>query len=105
MLRGGDLRIERYWSPEAGSLQRSREDAAVELRALLEDSVDRHLVSDAPLGVFLSGGIDSSVLAAMAARRTSRLRTVSVLFDDPAFSEEPYIDLVRERIGDRKSVV
>jgi asparagine synthase (glutamine-hydrolysing) len=100
VLRDGDLRVARYWSPpHSGGVQRSREDAAVELRALLEDSIDRHLVSDAPLGVFLSGGIDSSVLAALAASRTSRLRTVSVVFDDPAFSERPYIDLVRERIG------
>ncbi len=59
---------------------------------------DQHLVSDAPLGVFLSGGIDSSALAGLAARGTDRLRTVSVVFDEPSYSEERYMRLVAERI-------
>ncbi|PIU98566.1 asparagine synthase (glutamine-hydrolyzing), partial [Candidatus Wolfebacteria bacterium CG03_land_8_20_14_0_80_40_12] len=76
---------------------------------ILEDSVKLHLISDAPLGIFLSGGLDSSVLAALAAFniRTSdvsniknlRLKTLSIIFDEPEFSEEYYSDLVAQKIG------
>src|SRR5262245_31436698 len=53
----------RYWSlPEAGSLRISRADAVAETRRLLDESVRRHLVSDVPLGLFLSGGMDSTAL-------------------------------------------
>ena len=99
-LRSGRLKVERYWSPpEVSRTTVPREDAVRELRARLEDSVERHLISDAPLGVYLSGGVDSSVLAALAARHTSHLRTVSVVFDASAYSEAPYMDLVARHVG------
>ncbi len=93
-LADGRLELSRYWElPEAVEAA-TTEDAAGVLRTLLEEVVRRHLVSDAPLGVFLSGGIDSSLLAALAARETSHLRTVSVVFDEPELSEARYIDAV-----------
>jgi asparagine synthase (glutamine-hydrolysing) len=62
--------------------------AAATVRAALEESIDRHLVSDVPVGVFLSGGIDSTILVALASQRTKEpLRTFSISFDDPAFDE------------------
>ena len=100
VVRAGRMSIQRYWSPpEVAHARLSRRDAARELRTRLEDSVRSHLVSDVPSGVFLSGGIDSSVLAALAARHTSRLRTVSVVFDHPALSEAPYQELVARHLG------
>jgi asparagine synthase (glutamine-hydrolysing) len=93
-LADGRLELHRYWELPEPVEAASADDAAGELRVLLEDVVRRHLVSDAPLGVFLSGGIDSSLLAALAARQTSQLRTVSVVFDEPELSEARYIDLV-----------
>jgi len=80
-------------------------------RNLLEDSVRHHLISDAPLGVFLSGGLDSSVIAALAAQAVKsqhksvkisanqRLKTLSIVFDEKEFSEEYYSDLVAKKIG------
>ncbi|MEK7624341.1 MAG: asparagine synthase (glutamine-hydrolyzing) [Patescibacteria group bacterium] len=70
-------------------------------RALLEDSLRCHLISDAPLGVFLSGGLDSSALAALAAKslENRRLKTLSIVFDEKEFSEEHYSDLVAKKIG------
>lgn len=99
-LVGRELRLSRYWEPPARpELELSREEAVAALRQRLEETVGRHLVSDAPLGVFLSGGLDSSVVAALAARHTSRLRTVSVVFDDPQLSEAPYTELVAKHVG------
>ena len=99
-FRQGRLAIDRYWAPpEVAQTQSSREDVARELLARLEDSVRTHLVADAPLGVFLSGGLDSSLLAALAARETPHVRTVSVAFDDAAYSEASYQELVARHIG------
>ena len=62
--------------------------AAQDVRERLGQAVRRRLVSDAPLGVLLSGGIDSATVTALAARESSRpIRTVSAVFDEPAFSE------------------
>jgi asparagine synthase (glutamine-hydrolysing) len=74
--------------------------AAGEVRRLLDDSIRLHLVSDVPLGVFLSGGIDSSSLVALAAReRPAPLITLSVGFDEPAWTEITQARLVARRFG------
>ncbi len=72
-----------------------------ELRAVLEGATQRRLMSDVPLGVFLSGGIDSSVIAALAAKHvpTGQLNTFSIGFDDPTFDESEYARLVAEKLG------
>jgi asparagine synthase (glutamine-hydrolysing) len=71
-----------------------------ELRARLRDSVRAHLVSDVPVGVLLSGGIDSSVLAALAAEELSEpLRTFSIGFEERSFDELGDARLVAERYG------
>ncbi len=67
------------------------------LRGVLEETVEIHLLSDAPLGVFLSGGIDSSALVSLAALRQQELRTIGIVFDDQQFSEEPFQRAVAER--------
>src|SRR3989344_3517105 len=95
----------------------TREQVVKKVRELLEYSVSKHLISDAPLGVFLSGGIDSSVLAILAAKqrdlsnpgvkgtptpglgRNPRLTTLSIVFDEQAFSEQKYQQLIAKQIG------
>lgn len=98
---GGEPIIERYWSvrfePETG---RSEEDVAEELRARLMESVRLHMVSDVPVGAFLSGGTDSSaVVAAMSAVGAGRVKTFSIGFRDEGFNELPYARMVAERLG------
>ncbi len=101
VVPGGAPRIERYWrvqfAPEYG---RSEDDLAEELRARLMESVASHLVSDVPVGAFLSGGTDSSaVVAAMAAGGAGRVQTFSIGFRDEGFNELPYARMVAERFG------
>jgi asparagine synthase (glutamine-hydrolysing) len=76
------------------------EDAAAELRARIRESVELRLESEVPLGAFLSGGVDSSaVVATMAELSSSPVRTCAISFDDPAFDEARYAQIVAERYG------
>jgi asparagine synthase (glutamine-hydrolysing) len=100
----GASRIERFARPApvaAGELcGRDEAELIEELRARLRDSVRAHLVSDVPVGVLLSGGIDSSALAAFAADESSEpLRTFSIGFEERSFDELGGARLVAERYG------
>jgi asparagine synthase (glutamine-hydrolysing) len=98
---GQGLRLKRYWDvqfepdygrPEAYFVER--------LRDLVEESVRLHLVSDVPLGAFLSGGIDSSsVVATMARLGAGPVKTFSVGFTEPDYDEAGYARIVAERFG------
>jgi asparagine synthase (glutamine-hydrolysing) len=93
--------IERYWElqfqPDG---RRSEADTVEELRAKLNESIRYHMVSDVPVGAFLSGGIDSSsVVASMAAMTATRIKTFSIGFREQEFNELPYARLVAERFG------
>lgn len=74
---------------------------AVEItRDLIEKSVTRHLVADVPVGVFLSGGIDSSILAIITQQqKKSPIETISIYFDDEKFSEKEYQELIIKQTG------
>lgn len=76
-----------------------RGGSAAELRELLRESVRAHLVADVPVGVFLSGGIDSGALAALAAEEVPRLSTFSVGFEEGSFDERSRARMVAERYG------
>lgn len=72
---------------------------------LLEQSVQKRLVSDVPLGSFLSGGVDSSIVAALAARQKPDLHTFSIGFaDEPFFDETEYARLVAKKIGTEHTI-
>ncbi|MBL8003178.1 MAG: asparagine synthase (glutamine-hydrolyzing) [Flavobacteriales bacterium] len=77
-------------------------DQAVQLRELLDDAVRLRLVADVPVGTFLSGGLDSSIVSALAARHHPDLHTFSIGYsDDPFFDETSYAEEVAARIGSR----
>jgi asparagine synthase (glutamine-hydrolysing) len=78
----------------------NRNEAVVRLRDILRDSVRRHLVSDVPLGLFLSGGIDSSAVVALMSEVTrEKPRTFSVVFAEQQLSEAPHARRVAEKFG------
>jgi asparagine synthase (glutamine-hydrolysing) len=100
----GQTRLERYARPAPAPATELREDDEAELveelRARLRDSVRAHLLSDVPVGVLLSGGIDSSALAALAAQETAEpVRTFSIGFEERSFDELSDARLVAERYG------
>ncbi len=92
--------LRRYWSKPGGALDVSEREAEEELLRLLRAAVNKRLVSDVPLGAFLSGGLDSSTIVALMAEASSRpVKTFSIGFPDAGDSELPYARLVAERFG------
>ena len=96
----------KYYDPLDAFFEKKDVDfnsAVSEVKRRLEDSVKHHLISDAPLGVFLSGGLDSSALSALAAHLSTsdidKLITLSVVFDEKEFSEEYHSDRAAQKIG------
>jgi len=94
--RDGEVRSEAYWTlPFSPPGERTLESATEELDHLLRESLREHLLSDVPLGVWLSGGIDSSTILHYAAEASSsRLKTLSISFRGRSFDESPYIQRV-----------
>jgi asparagine synthase (glutamine-hydrolysing) len=99
-LHDGRTGVVRYWSinPVPAGEPLPYAAAVAELRRRLDAAVTSRLVSDVPLGVFLSGGIDSSTIAAIAARHGA-LETFSIGFDEPSFDEGVYARAVARHIG------
>ena len=92
-------RPRRYWSLGARPVKPERE-ALDALRGELETAVNQHLVSDVPLGIFLSGGIDSSAVAALAVRAGSRrVETFHIGFEEAGFDESRYARRVADGLG------
>jgi asparagine synthase (glutamine-hydrolysing) len=98
----GQSRIEPYWDLPAVSEgdSRSKKYYVTAYRDLLEQAVSSHLMSDVPLGVFLSGGLDSSVVAALTSKlRAAPIETFSVGYAEAAYSELPFARQVASHIG------
>jgi len=101
------LRVRRYWrfaiDAEEHAPDERIPELSEELQALLDRSVARRLVSDVPLGIFLSGGIDSSMVLALAARHRvpATLDTFTIGFNELSFDESPYARQVATAIGTR----
>jgi asparagine synthase (glutamine-hydrolysing) len=97
--------IQRYWSPplSGDNLVPPESD---ELENLLEQAVRRQMISDVPIGVFLSGGIDSSLIVALMSRHSSRpVRTFSVGFTEGDVDESPIAEIVAHQYGTDHTVL
>lgn len=80
--------------------QGDREATTTAIRDSLQQAVQRHLLSDAPIGVFLSGGLDSSIIAILAGKyQSSSLKTLSIDFEETKYSEKKYQDLVVQQLN------
>lgn len=94
-----ELRIDRYWSPPLEHRGLCAPDE-FELEEVLEQAVKRQMISDVPIGVFLSGGIDSSLIVALMARHSEKpIRTFSIGFDNPDDDESSIASLVARQFG------
>ena len=101
VLENGELRHFRYWTLDPREQIRiPYDDAVIELRDRIDAAVSSRLVSDVPLGIFLSGGLDSSTVAALAARHGA-LDTFSIGFKEASFDESGYARQVAHHIGSR----
>lgn len=103
-IENGRQTLSRYWSwsyPRAGEYSRaSFDEAAEELRSLLEDSVRLQLRADVPVGAYLSGGLDSSIIVSLIRQLSDvSLRTFSVCFDDAEFDESEYQQTMVRHLG------
>jgi asparagine synthase (glutamine-hydrolysing) len=99
----GTLKLENYWrfelAPDPSLERRGESDLAEELRHLLLQATRRRLISDVPLGLFLSGGVDSGTVLACATRETRAVKTFTIGFTEPSFDESAYARQLAERMG------
>lgn len=98
----GKLKVRKYWDVnfDKPAKRPTIGEASERLVDLISDSVEKRLISDVPLGVLLSGGIDSSTVAAFAARHSSsKVKTFSIGFDESSFDESSHARKVAEHLG------
>ena len=103
VVSNGTARVTRYWGIRdhtAPASTPSYAEAKMELRTRLQQAVTSQMVSDVPLGAFLSGGIDSSIVVALMARASSRpVRTYSIGFREQSYDETPFAREVAAHLG------
>ncbi len=98
-LATGSIRTRAYWTLRTGEEDLAVSTAAGRLRELVAGAVGQQMVSDVPVGFFLSGGMDSSVVVAEATAIGSRMNTFSIGFDDPTHDETGFAALVADAFG------
>ncbi|MBK5257340.1 MAG: asparagine synthase (glutamine-hydrolyzing) [Vicinamibacteria bacterium] len=99
VFEGGAARTTRYWQPSCTPrLDLSLDDAVAETERRLKESVRKRLMSEVPLGAFLSGGVDSSLIVALMSEFT-QVKTFSIGFEESGFNELPHARAVAERYG------
>jgi asparagine synthase (glutamine-hydrolysing) len=104
-IADGEPFIERYWSPPLADANMGV-PSQDELEALLDCAVKRQMISDVSIGVFLSGGIDSSLIVALMARHSEKpIRTFSIAFDGSDVDESPMARLVAREFGTDHTVL
>ena len=105
-LASGEAKLTRYWKPtleesKMKTPERDLEQKCEELLEVLREAVRKEMISDVPIGVFLSGGIDSSAVAAMMSQLGGDVNSFSVGFSERSFDEAPYARQVAEHLKTR----
>src|SRR6266852_3800169 len=102
LSESGEVKIERYWDLDVSNTGPARDEGyyVATYREMLEQAVGSHLMSDVPLGVFLSGGVDSSAVAALMTKiRKAPIETFSVGYAEQTYSELPYARTVAKHLN------
>ena len=103
---GGPITTTRYWHPPQPTAHAIREpDAVDQLDALFRTAIRNQIVADVELGVFLSGGLDSSLIAAMAAREAPGILALTVRIGGDGYDETPFAEQAARHIGIRHDIV
>jgi asparagine synthase (glutamine-hydrolysing) len=103
VIKNGEVNIKNYWRPEVPQgNHRNADQSSEELIELLTRSIKLRMIADVPLGIFLSGGIDSSSIAALAAANSSApIQTFSIGFSEASFDESAHAQAVARHIGSK----
>lgn len=110
LVEGGQVRTERYWNLNSDKSKTSQKisdnEAKAKLDELLDQSIQGRLISDVPHGIFLSGGIDSSLISAIAAKHVSQpLKTFSIGFAEESYDETVHAKTVADHLGASHEVI
>lgn len=99
--KNGEIKTERYWLPDfSKKIKINEEDAIEETTRILRESTKLRMISEVPLGAFLSGGVDSSTIVALMAQESSQpVKTFSIGFEEQDYSELKYAKRVAEHVG------
>jgi asparagine synthase (glutamine-hydrolysing) len=106
-FQNGEAKEEPYWRPRYGGADpaMSENDALDRMDALISDSVRQRLIADVPVGLFLSGGVDSSLIAAMTARHASNATAYTVRMPEASYDETPHAQSVAQHLNMKHEVV
>ena len=105
VLQDGQVTVTPFWQLDASQrFDGTYDDACIQMDALVDEAVRCRLLSDVPLGVFLSGGLDSSAVASYAVKHHSGIQTFSIAFEDPSYDESGYAQLVSRHLSTKHSV-
>ncbi len=101
LWKNGEIKTQRYWLPDFNTkIKITEEEAEEETLRLLREATKMRMISEVPLGAFLSGGVDSSTVVALMAEQSSQpVKTFSIGFEEDDFSELKYAKKVAEHIG------
>jgi len=95
--------INPYTAPVSKTRIMDGHEAMEQIRTVLKNAIDRQLIADAPIGVFLSGGIDSSLITLLAnQQKKSELKTISIFFDEKAYDESAYQKIIFDEVQGEK---
>ena len=108
-LLTGDLDIKQYWDVTSFNNEnnfKSYEESKDELHTIIEESVKQRMIADVPLGVFLSGGVDSSLITALAQKNsTEKIKSFSVKFNEEGFDESKYSAIVSNHLNTDHNII
>ncbi len=102
------LKITKYWDIDQNrgeTISNNYSEAKAQLKLLINDAVKIRMHADVPLGVFLSGGIDSSLIAAVAAQHKERVKTFSIKFNEKGFDESEYAKKVADQLNTEHHII
>ncbi len=100
-MADNEIKLSSFWNPvehvDHSMTGLSYAETTAVIRQKLDESVQRRLIADVPMGAFLSGGIDSSAIVALASRQKQKLRTFTISFDNSEFSEAKYAQIIADK--------